>query len=176
MRPILLILFALSVSFSPAQEGQWADPLPDPEGYTVEGQAEAWTGRLESTVANWPGESANIREQIHNLTTSCVELGNQTLSNDSADSLLNAVLDLLLALLYVDLADYFNDQAAPLVAKAVVALKAKSWVVSINYCTQAWPWIDDRDMCAAKANRYIADAGEAFYEAELAHNPEGVEE
>jgi hypothetical protein len=176
MRPILLILFALSVSFTSAQEGQWADPLPDPEGYTVEGQASAWTGHLESTVANWSGESANIREQIHNLTASCVELANQTLSDDALESLIDAVEALIAADVYANLADWFNSQAAPIVASAVASLDAESWNAAINYCTQAWPWIDDRDMCASAANEYIETAAQAFYAAELAHNPAGVEE
>jgi hypothetical protein len=176
MRNLILATALGFCSVAVAQESQWADPLPDPEGWTSEETATNWTGHLQSEVEGWPDASADLRAQIHNLTTSCVELGNQALSDDALDALIAAVDELLWADIYLNLAEWFNDQAVPLVASAAVAVEVESWAVAINYCSQAYPWLNSRAECGSYAAQRIEAAAAAYYEAELANNPEGVDE
>jgi hypothetical protein len=169
MRPILLILFALSVSFTTAQEDQWADPTPDETTHTNEDTATNWTSLLSGAVGDWPAVDGDLKDQIHNLTTSCVTLGNQALSDDALDALIVAVDELLWANFYESLANYFQDQAAPLVSSATAAVGVESWDAAINYCGQAYPWLNSRDECSGYAWQRIEAAAAAYYEAELAY-------
>ena len=159
----LLCLFPL-VGFSddppnlPPGSTQWADPLPEDPSWTAEQIANNWTNHLQGEVDGWSTTYSEYGSQNWYLTSQLSELSDLTTDSVLVACLDAAAADLLKASIHADFANGFNSQATPLIESAQEYLPPEAWQTSINYCSQAYPKINEREGSSIRAGEYIYSA------------------